>query len=328
MIWLWVLAAVFLLVFIVIYRLSISGYRDLTHKKKYTIEECFETIEKNGLYSKTKFDQLSKKEVVIENKDGLKLHSYYIEANPLSKKVMILLHGYTRAYPMSMQFTDFYIKQGFNLLAIDHRAHGESEGKYTSYGYYEKYDIDSWVEWVRDHVGPDTFIGLHGISLGGGTALEYLHINKHAKFVIADCPFSDLAELIRYQIKYLYKAPTFIFYYTVNFLVKMFAHYSLADVRPIQAVAKSELPILFIHGDRDSFIPTYMSENLFKAKQKGLKRLYIVEGAGHSHAFRCNKQQYEEEVGSFLQEVLPMYDDAKAPVEVGVSYHKDKKVSS
>jgi fermentation-respiration switch protein FrsA (DUF1100 family) len=286
------------------------GYRSITQKKKFTTEECFLLVEKKGLFTKEQFEQLPKRELVVENKDGLKLHSYYIEANPHSKKVMILIHGYTRAFPMSMQFSELYIKQGFNLLAIDQRAHGKSGGKYTSYGYYEKYDVDIWVDWIREHIGTDTLIGLHGISLGGGTALEYLTINQYAKFVIADCPYSDLAELIRYQIKYLYKAPTFIFYHTVDFLVKIFARFRLADVRSIKAVANSELPILFIHGNRDRYIPTYMSKNLYKAKQKGLKRLWIVEGAGHCDVFRQNKEQYEEKVGSFLQEVLIMNDNS------------------
>jgi fermentation-respiration switch protein FrsA (DUF1100 family) len=310
MIWWWVFVTIFLIVSIAIYSISVFGYRNITMRKKLTTDECFQAVERRGLFTRTKFEKLHKQEIVIRNNDGLKLHSYYIEANPHSKKVMILLHGYTRAYPMSMQFTDLYIKQGFNLLAIDHRAHGESEGKYTSYGYYEKYDIDSWVDWIREQIGPDTLIGLHGISLGGGTALEYLHINQHAKFVIADCPYSDLAELIRYQIKYLYKAPTFIFYHTIGFLVKIFARFNLADVRPIQAVAKSELPILFIHGNRDRFIPTYMSKKLYEAKQKGLKRLWIAEGAGHSDAYRRNRDQYEEQVVSFLQEVLLMNDNS------------------
>ncbi|MCH5584621.1 alpha/beta hydrolase [Shimazuella sp. AN120528] len=302
----WVLAAIFLLVFIGISGISLFGYRNITQKKKFTSEECFEVVEKRGLFTKTQFEKLSKQEIVIENKDGLKLHSYYIETNPLSKKVMILLHGYTRAYPMSMQFTELYIKHGFNLLAIDHRAHGESEGKHTSYGYYEKYDIDSWVNWIREHIGVDTLIGLHGISLGGGTALEYLHINQHAKFIIADCPYSDLAELIRYQIKHIYKAPTFIFYHTIGLLVKIFARFRLADVRPISAVANSDVPIFFIHGNRDHYIPAYMSKNLYEAKQRGLKRLYIAEGAGHGDAFRRNKKRYEEEVSTFLQEVFVM----------------------
>ncbi|WP_037465924.1 alpha/beta hydrolase [Shimazuella kribbensis] len=311
MVWLWVLVTLFLIISLSIYSISVWGYRNITQKKKLTTEECFQVVEKRGLYTRTKFDELHKEEIVINNKDGLKLHSYYIETNPHSKKVMILLHGYTRAYPMSMQFTDLYIKQGFNLLAIDQRAHGESEGKYTSYGYYEKYDVDSWIEWIRERLGADALIGLHGISLGGGTALEYLHINQHAKFVIADCPYSDLGELIRYQIKYLYKAPTFIFFYTINFFVKLFARFNLSDVRPIAAVAQSDLPILFIHGNRDRFIPTYMSQKLYEAKQKGLKRLWIVEGAGHSDAYRRNREQYEEQVGSFLQEVLHSNESAK-----------------
>ncbi len=300
------MATVLLLIAFTIYWISEWGYRSITKGKKLTLDECFQLSERRGLFSRTKFNELTKQKIVVENQDGLKLHGYYIETDPNANKVVLLLHGYTRAFPMSMQFAELYTNKGFNILAIDQRAHGESEGTYTSYGYYEKYDIDTWIEWIRNNVGMNTTIGLHGISLGGGTALEYLHINQFVKFVIADCPYSDLAELIRYQIRYRYKAPNFIFYYTIGFLIKLYAQFRLSDVRPIAAVAKSELPILFIHGNRDRFIPTYMSKNLYEAKQKGLKRLWIAENAGHSDAYQRNRTQYEAEVSTFLVEALQL----------------------
>jgi fermentation-respiration switch protein FrsA (DUF1100 family) len=312
MIWWWIIFIILLLLVIAIYSISVFGYRRIAKKKKMTADECFQILERRGLYTRNQFNQLKKQEIVIQNKAGLKLHGYYIEANPSSKKLLILLHGYTSAYSMSMQFAELYIQQGFNLLAIDHRAHGESEGIFTSYGYYEKHDIDDWIAWVREQIGSDIFIGLHGISLGSGTALEYLRINQYAKFIIADCPYSDLAELIRYQIRYLYKAPTFIFYYTIGFLVQLFARFRFSYVRPITAVAESELPILFIHGNKDRFIPTYMSQHLYAAKQKGIKQLLIVDGAGHSDSYIRNREQYEEKVSSFLQEVLKDHNSTRA----------------
>ncbi|MEX0609565.1 MAG: alpha/beta hydrolase [Balneolaceae bacterium] len=299
-------------IFVTIFAISIFGYRTITKKKKFTTDECFRRVEKQKLYSQGKFDKLFKREIVIENKDGLKLHGCYIEQDPNSDKVMILLHGYTRAFPMSMQFWDIYLKQGFNLLAIDQRAHGKSEGTYTSYGYYEKHDIDCWVQWVVSNEGPHALIGMHGISLGAGTSLEYLHINKYVKFVVADSPFSNLQELIRYQIKNIYKAPVFIFYHTIHFFVRLFARFRFDDVCPIEAVAKSEVPILFIHGSRDRFIPSYMSQKLYDAKQKGIKRLWIAEGTGHTKAYLSNRQQYNQQVNTFLDKVHQLYSYAVA----------------
>lgn len=292
---------------IAIYGISIFGYRTITKKKKFTTDECFRRVEKKQLYTQTKFEKLTKRKVVIKNKDGLKLNGCYIERYPNSGKVMILIHGYTRAFPMSMRFWDMYLRQGFNLLAIDQRAHGESEGKYTSYGYYEKHDIDCWMDWIIKEKGTGAMIGMHGISLGAGTALEYLHINQHVKFIIADSPYSDLAELIRYQVRHLYKAPVFIFYHTIHFFVRLFARFRFDDVCPIAAVEKSELPILFIHGSRDRFIPTCMSQKLYEAKQKGIRKLWITEGAGHTSAYLCNREQYEQQVNTFLDDVLQFY---------------------
>ncbi|MFA5668859.1 MAG: alpha/beta hydrolase [Balneolaceae bacterium] len=290
-----------------IYGISIFGFRTITKKAKFTSQECFKRVEKQKLYSRAKFDNLSKKNIVIKNSEGFKLHGCYIEQFPHSNKVIILVHGYTRTHTMSLRFCDLYLRQGFNILAIDQRAHGNSDGEYTSYGFYEKHDIEQWVKWVTRQKGTDAIIGLHGISLGAGTSLEYLHINQHVKFVVADCPYSNLEQLIRYQIKHLYKAPVFIFYHTIHFFVKLHAKFRFQDVNPIGAVAQSEIPIMFIHGSRDRFIPPQMSHDLFNAKQKGIKRLWIAEGGRHTKAYICNRNGYEQEVTLFLEDVLQFY---------------------
>ncbi len=291
----------------VVYAISMFGYRTITKKEKFTTQECFNRVEKKKLYCRDKFDKLPKKSIVITNEEGFKLHGCYIEQFPNSDKVVILVHGYTRAHPMSCRFFDLYLRQGFNILAIDQRAHGESDGTHTSYGFYEKHDIEQWVRWVAMKKGAYAIIGLHGISLGAGTSLEYLHINRYVKFVVADSPYSNMEQLIRYQIKYLYNAPVFIFYHTIHFFVKLYAKFRFQDVNPIAAVAKSEIPIMFIHGSNDRFIPPSMSRELYEAKQKGIKRLWMAEGGRHTKAYLCNKNEYERQVTLFLEDVLQFY---------------------
>lgn len=301
-------ATIFTGLFAAVYAISIFGYRTISRKKKFTPEECMKRVEKLGLYSREKYERLNKRSIEIRNDEGYKLHGCFIEQFPDSNKVMILVHGYTRTHTMSLRFCDLYLRQGFNILAIDQRAHGNSDGEYTSYGYYEKHDLHKWVQWIVQEKGPDAMIGMHGISLGAGTSLEYLHINQDVKFVVADCPYSDLEELIRYQIKHLYKAPVCIFYHSIQFFVKLYARFQFKDVKPIIAVAKSELPIMFIHGNRDRFIPMHMSQQLYEAKTKGLKRLWIAEGVRHANAYPAKREEYERQVTLFLEDVLQFYN--------------------
>ena len=120
---------------------------------------------------------------------------------------MLLAHGYTGSRAVSTQFIDLFTEEGYNVLLIDQRRHGRSEGRYTTYGYYEKHDVQAWVRWLIRQYGQDVAIGLHGQSLGGGTVLEYLSIAEpQVKLVIADCPYSDLTDLMRHQLHALTKS--------------------------------------------------------------------------------------------------------------------------
>ncbi|AVF24165.1 hypothetical protein ERICI_04494 [Paenibacillus larvae subsp. larvae] len=292
----------FTLLIIILYSLAYYGFIQVTQMKKMSVDECFAELEHKIGYSRSKLDHMDKEQVEIVSQDGYKLRGWHLKPNENSRKVMIIVHGYTVAHPVSLPFSDMFIEQGFNILVVDQRAHGWSEGKYTTYGYLEKYDLDEWVNWVRKRYDQNCVIGLHGQSLGGATVLEYAAINEHVSFIIADCPYSDLSALIKYQIK-IKRAPAFPFYQLVDRLVYKKAGFRLADVKPIETMKQAEIPVMFIHGSLDNFVPTYMSEELYEAKI-GKKKLLVVEGASHGNSYAVDKEKYEEEVRMFVEDAL------------------------
>lgn len=188
-----VIILVLLLVLLIASGLMHFTFRQVTQMKLQTNESMFEYLERTGVFSQERFDTLDKHEVQTTSKDGLKLHGYVLEPHPDLQRWAIIVHGYTVSLAVSTQYIDMFQQKGFNILLIDQRRHGKSEGKYTTYGYEEKYDIEVWVTWILENYGNDCVIGLHGQSFGGGTVLEYLSIaHPNVKFVIADCPYSDL----------------------------------------------------------------------------------------------------------------------------------------
>lgn len=294
---------VLLLILAVVAGMSIHAFNGMTLGRRLTLEESFNLLEKDKLYSREEFEKLPKEEIEIKSSEGLRLKGTFIEKNKDSREVVIIVHGYTANYIWSLQFIDMFFKEGFNVLLIDQRSHGRSEGKYATYGYYEKYDLNLWITWVRQRIGEDAVIGLHGQSMGGGTVLQYAAINKYVKFIIADCPYSDMRQLMKHHFNKLNHTSSFPFIYTTDIRLRRLAKFSMKDVSPINSIKDKEIPVLFIHGSKDNFVPTHMSQDMYEAK-KGYKKILIVEEAVHANAYGTNKELYEKEVHNFLEEVL------------------------
>ncbi|MNJ47199.1 2-succinyl-6-hydroxy-2,4-cyclohexadiene-1-carboxylate synthase [compost metagenome] len=278
--------------------------RQITQMKLQTYENIFDYLEKTGIYSRERFEMLNKKEVKVTSKDGLALSGYVLDTYPESKQWVIIVHGYTVSLHVSAQYVDLFQEEGFNVLLVDQRRHGNSEGEYTTYGYHEKYDVQTWVTWLLDNYGSDLTIGLHGQSFGGGTVLEYLAIaHPNVKFVIADCPYSDLTELMRYQLRVLNKIPAFPLLSLIDRLLERKAGFRLKQVSPLKAVEQSTLPVMFVHGTQDHYVPTHMSKDLYEHKPEP-KRLLLIDGAQHADAYSVDPKRYSEEVHSFIREAL------------------------
>lgn len=280
------------------------AFKQVTCARKQTNQQCLEAQERAGALQLGQLADLPRKRVDIESRDGLRLRGWLLPGQQPVQRVIILVHGYTAAASWMLHLALPFLRRGWTVLLVDQRAHGASEGRYASYGYHEKHDLHLWVNWVIQQYGEQVIIGLLGQSMGGGTVLEYAALNRQVSFIVADCAYSDLRQLIAYQIGTLHHLPVRPLLQLLDRQLRRRVGFALRDVSPLSTIRQhADLPVMFIHGEDDTFVPTKMSVDMFQEKP-GKKKLLIVPGAGHARAHITDAARYEQELFGFIAEVL------------------------
>lgn len=248
------------------------------------------------------FDAQSFETVSIQSDDGLKLVGHYLESDPSSKKIVIAFHGYSsKGMSDHCATANLYYRLGINTLIVDERAHGESEGKYVGFGVLDRYDALKWIEYVINRFGSDCKIILHGISMGGATVLMTAGLNppKNVKAIIADCAFTSAYDVFSHVLKTWYHIPSGPILKITEKMGRKEAGYGYKDCSTLDAVAKTDIPILFIHGGKDTFVPTWMSRENYKTCASP-KELVIVENAAHGESFFMDNAKCEKAISDFI----------------------------
>lgn len=261
-------------------------------------EECISLTEKNNEVMVNQVDKLNHKDIKLPMSRGYNIiGKLFIQDN--AKGVVILSHGITWNMIGSYKYVTLFYNRGYNVFIYDHRNHGKSGGSNTSFGYYEKLDLQEIITYLTNKFGSDFIIGLHGESMGAATVIQIAGIERRIDFVIADCPFSELKTLLLYRMKkdYGYSFP-FIFP-LVNLYLRVLYGWSIEKSSPIYYAKKIEVPTLYIHGEKDFYVPTNMSRELFEVT-RGEKELYISTGAAHAKSYMKNEKEYKEVVNRFL----------------------------
>lgn len=263
-----------------------------------------ETIAKR--FDEAWYNKYKDTELTIESPNGYTISGVVLK--PLeTKNTMIICHGVTENKINSVRFARLFEKLGYNAVIYDHRRHGNSGGKTTSFGYYEKIDLEAVVNAVRQVVGDDAIIGVHGESMGAATTLLYAGLlEDKADFYIADCAFSDFGELVSLIAQKDLKFNTPIPLRLANFFLRLRDGYYLKDVNPITAVKNITKPVLFIHSIPDLFIPHEMTKAMYEVKP-GPKMLKLFDEGGHADSFNENPREYLQVVTKFLDEYVPAY---------------------
>lgn len=235
--------------------------------------------------------------------DGLKLHATYFPAIKETgrKRVVICFHGYTsKGLADFTGLTDYYLKNGYAMLHPDARAHGSSEGEYIGFGCLDRKDAFKWVQWIVDKCGEDVEILLHGISMGGATVLmaSGLELPPQVKGIISDCAFTSPKEVFTHVLKSMYHLPSFPVIQGANFMNKKLAGYGMDECNAKREVAKAKVPILFIHGSKDTFVPVRMCQEIYDCCVSPKKKL-IVEDAAHAESYFKDMEAYEKALDEF-----------------------------
>jgi uncharacterized protein len=276
--------------------------RVIKNEKLYNLEI------KDGRIKEQFYADCEKRDFTIKSRFGYDLSCELIN-NQISNeqfknqksiiKLAIICHGYTRGKYSSIMYAELFLKRGITVLIYDHRNHGLSGRAFTTMGFYEKYDLQTIIDWCYNEYGNNLSIVTHGESMGAATVLSHLEIDKRVRCTVADCSYTNLMNLIKYQIKKYYHLPKFPFLYVARLLIKLRAGFWIDRVNPLESVKKSNIPILFIHGLLDDYIPYSMSQEMFDAKQD-LKEIYLAPNAKHARSCQMNFAEYENVLNQFL----------------------------
>ncbi|MBX7407847.1 alpha/beta hydrolase [Clostridium chauvoei] len=289
---------------IVLYFINKKAFYKVIMDKRKTKDEMIKAMKERFSSDYEDYKNLEGEELTIRSYDGYKLKGYYYLQNKDSKKIAIIHHGYTANHYVCFQFADIFFEEGFNVLLIDMRSHGESEGEHSTYGYKEVKDLDKWVDLMREKVGKEGIIGLHGQSMGGATVLMYggKHSNK-IDFIIADCAYSNGVKIIKSQFKES-KVPFFPVYHILNRKIKRICGFDMNKISPIDDIKNSDVPVMFVHGTSDELVPHSMSEEMYKVKKGDKNKLLLIQGAKHVGAYSKDKKLYKETVRVFIENVI------------------------
>lgn len=253
------------------------------------------------------FTQLAARDyedVTVTSHDGLTLAGKYYhirDGAPLD----IAFHGYR-----SCGMTDFAggseisFEMEHNLLLVDQRSHGKSQGKAITFGVLERRDCLAWVNYAVERFGKDTQILLYGISMGATTVLmaSSLDLPENVKGIVADCPYSSPSAIIKCVCKKM-RYPPNLSYPFIVLGAFLYGHFNLNEITAAEAVKNAKVPILLIHGEEDGFVPCVMSEDISNACPDKVTRV-TFPGADHGISFLVDEKRYRETVKKFVDSVL------------------------
>lgn len=243
-------------------------------------------------------------EISIKTKDGLTLFGRYYEKTP-GAPVDIMFHGYRSSSLLDFSGgVQLVMECGCNAIMVDQRSHGRSDGRCLSFGISERHDLVEWVNYAVERFGQDVKIVLSGMSMGAATVLmaSELDLPENVVGIFSDCGYSSPREIIRKVVRDM-KLPVGPTYFMIRIGARIFGGFDLESASAESALANnSRIPVLFIHGEDDRFVPCEMSRRNYNACCAE-KRLLTVKDAGHGLSYLVDYESYSGAVKEFLKRV-------------------------
>ena len=242
--------------------------------------------------------------VSITSFDGLRLSGKYFEFVP-DAPIELMFHGYRGSAEKDLSGgVQRCFALGRNVLLVDQRTSAGSEGNVISFGINESRDCLSWIQFIIEHFGSDSKIILTGISMGAATVMIAAgkELPPNVIGVLADCGYSSAKDIIYKTIREMHLPPTLLYPF-VKLGAKLYGHFDLEETSPIESIKNCKVPIIFVHGEADDFVPCDMSREVYEACQSP-KLLFTVPGAGHGLGYIMDLEGYLKAVVKFSTEYI------------------------
>lgn len=245
------------------------------------------------------------KDTFIYN-NGKRLHAYYAAASRPTSKTAVIVHGYTdNAIRMMMIGYLYHQDLDYNILLPDLQYHGRSEGEAIQMGWKDRLDVLEWMDVANAIYGDSTQMVVHGISMGAATTMM-LSGEKQQEYVrcfVEDCGYTSVWDEFSQELKVRFHLPEFPLMHTSNWLCSLIYGWDFREASALNQVKKCTYPMFFIHGDIDTFVPTWMVYPLYEAKPEP-KELWVVPGAEHALSYLKNREEYTARVKAFVNKYI------------------------
>lgn len=300
------LIAAILLVFIVA---GFIAANSLYHPKTFSLAETFAKENERSPGLMDDYVSWKRESYTIKSRFGYSMQVHYVPAQELTKRFVIIAHGYSYTHHGAVKYAQMMRELNYNVIMFDERYHGETGGNNCSMGFYEKYDLYDVISDTFNRYGDDLYMGTYGESMGGATVILEQAFDCRIKFVVTDCAFADLSLLLAHLIKLRTGLPRFPTVWIANLFFRLATKVSIFQVSPKNALHEAKVPMLFMHGAEDAFIPPVHSQILYDACKTG-KDLYIGQNhAKHTDASRYNPLEYRKVLRNFLEKIVKANDD-------------------
>jgi len=314
-----VLLAVLLGVCIYFFNFAIVRPNPNKKKKKDAVakknDPGWDTLNKTIDEQRENFLALKPENIQITAHDGIPLYGYFLPYDKNDEKnaraTMILFHGYkSHALMEMMTVYEFYREElHLNLLIVSQRAHSyhyENDTRFSCFGVKERYDCLSWINYINERIGVEVPVTLDGISMGAATVMmaSGLDLPDNVKAIVADCGFTSPWEEFRHVLKTTYKLPPFPILHCTSLLSKCVAGFGFRDCSTVDAMKKNHIPVIFLHGIQDDFVPPHMSITNYEACAAP-KEIFLVENAGHGMSYVTEQELCKQKLRDFLDKHAP-----------------------
>lgn len=246
---------------------------------------------------------------IVMPQTGKRAHALFVRSPRAKGRTAVLVHGYcdnaTRMLPIARIYNS---ELGANVLLPDLYAHGQSDGDAIQMGWKDRLDVLHWIS-----LAPELFrteadsmrLVVHGISMGAATTMcvSGEQTPQYVKCFVEDCGYTSVRDEFSNEISARFSLPDFPLMYTASWLVQAKYGWNFKEASPLKQVAKCQKPMLFIHGDNDTFVPTWMVYPLYEAKPQP-KALWIAHGSKHADAYGDYKEEYTHRVLEFVKKYM------------------------
>lgn len=296
----WQILAVLLIVLLVgilvfLYRLTAYVAKPAYH----TVADTAQYMKDQGFWRD--YDTMDKEELKISSYDGYILHATYIPAAEPGDQYVIISHGYTSNRMGSLKYMHLFREMGYNCLIYDNRSHGDNRRGICTMGKRENGDLVAMIRYVHRRFGDDIYLGLHGESMGAALQIMALREKPRIQFIINDCGYARMMDVITYNARAILHLPRWICY-PASLASLCYFGFSYTELNPIDALKDNQVPICFIHGAKDDFILCSHSEQMH-AMTQGYSELHLFPEAKHALSIDSDEEHYAQVVHDFLQKI-------------------------